>query len=419
MFVYGDNATTDFELVNQQQLKSYHLRQLFDLVLENKRVSRTWLAHYMKLSTTAVSSLVDELLENEVLISVGQGISKTAGRKPIMLEVNRKWRQIVTFRLDLYEIEYALYDMVCQPLETIKKRIKGNDYVAEMRSILRQSQMLKRENVISVCVAVPAIADCGSQRLLLNILEIENEQKFLKDMAELFPEAVLLVGNDSVAYSYAEKEFASEEGIQNLIYINYTHGIGAGIIIDGKIFNDTKHNTGEIGHMSIDMNGPQCICGNRGCLERMISIPAVIRETKHKLEEGSYSIITDLCGNDLSRLDIEMIIYAFLHDDMTVSQIIKDMAFKLSFGIRNVFSMFHPQEVVIGGIAHRFGERFLEMLIQYTKGSSYWEALYETKIRYTQIKEFGANLGIAKYYLDSVMSLDRNETVQKCTMTLF
>ena len=171
--------------------------------------------------------------------------------------------------------------------------------------------------------------------------------------------------------------------------------------------------------MSIDMNGPQCVCGNRGCLERMISIPAIVRETRRKIDGGSYSIITELCGSDLSRLDIEMVIYAFLHDDMMVCQIIKDMASKLSFGIRNIFSMFHPQEVVIGGIAHRFGERFLKMLVQYTKGSSYWESLYETKIRYTQIQEFGANLGMAKYYLDSVMSLDRNEAVQKCTMTLF
>lgn len=419
MFVYGDKATADAEPVNQQQLKSYHLRQLFDLVLENKRVSRTWLARYMKLSTTAVSSLVDELLENEVLVSVGQGVSKTAGRKPIMLEVNRKWRQIVTFRLDLDEVEYVLYDMVCQPLEKIKRRIEGNDYVAEMKAILKQSVMLNRKDVISICVAVPAIADCESQRLLLNILELEDEGKFLKDMSGLFPSAVLLIGNDSAAYAYSEKEFASAEGIENLIYINYTHGIGAGIIIDGKIFNDTKHNTGEIGHMSIDMNGPQCICGNRGCLERMISIPAIVRETKRKIETGSYSIITDLCRNDLSKLNIEMVIYAFLHGDMMVSQIIKDMAFKLSFGIRNIFSMFHPQEVVIGGIAHRFGEQFLKMLIKYTKGSSYWESLYETKIRYTQIQEYGANLGMAKYYLDSVMSLDRNEAVQKCTMTLF
>ena len=115
-----------------------------------------------------------------------------------------------------------------------------------------------------MCVAVPAIADCGSQRLLLNILEIEDEGKFLADMSALFPRAVLLIGNDSAAYAYGEKNLPRQMGSKNLIYINYTHGIGAGIIIDGKIFNDTKHNTGEIGHMSIDMNGPQCVCGNQG-----------------------------------------------------------------------------------------------------------------------------------------------------------
>lgn len=416
MFVYGDNADNNFELVNQQQLRVYHLRQLFDLILEHKRVSRTWLAHYMKLSTTAVASLVDELLDAGVLVSVGQGISKTAGRKPMMLELNRGWRQIVTFRLDMDEIEYALYDMMCEPLEEIKRPIKGNSYVHEMKEILRSSRALEKDNVIAMCVTVPAVADGLSQRLLLNVLDIEDDRKFLEEVSQMFPEAELLVSNDSAAYAYAEKESNPEIG--NLIFINYTYGIGAGIIIDGKVFNDTRRNTGEIGHMSIDMNGPQCICGNRGCLERMISIPAIIRETQKQLDNGSYSIITDLCNNNPSEIDIEMIIYAFLHEDMTVSQVIEDMARKLSFGIRNLLSMFHPQEIVIGGIAHRFGDKFLKMLIRDTNGLSYWDALYKTEIRYTQIKEFGANRGIAKYYLDNVMALNRNETYTKTTMNL-
>ena len=94
--------------------------------------------------------LVDELLENEVLVSVGQGGIQNGGRKPIMLEVNRNWRQIVTFRLDLDGIEYVLYDMVCQPLEKIKRRIKGNDYVTEMDAILKQSEALSRR-MLSPC----------------------------------------------------------------------------------------------------------------------------------------------------------------------------------------------------------------------------------------------------------------------------
>ena len=137
----------------------------------------------------------------------------------------------------------------------------------------------------------------------------------------------------------------------------------------------------------------------------MISIPAIVRETRRKIDGGSYSIITELCGSDLSRLDIEMVIYAFLHDDMMVCQIIKDMASKLSFGIRNIFSMFHPQEVVIRGNRPQvLGNGFLKCWSNIRR-IILLGILYETKIRYTQIQEFGANLGMAKYYLDSVMSL--------------
>lgn len=408
MFVYGRPRAETTDSYTQQQLRTLHLRQIFDIVLERGTVARSAIAKELKLSQTAVSSLADELLYAGALVTAGAGILKGAGRRPQLLELNRSWKQIVTFMLNPKHAEYALCDSSGQITEALTVPVQGSNYVEAVREAVRTSPNIHPMDVAAVCVAVPAITDAEEQRLLLNVLDMEDDREFLDAMASLFPEADLLVGNDSAAYAYAEKEYGAGKDVQNLIYINYTHGIGAGIVVDGTIFNEDKYRTGEIGHMSIDINGPQCICGNRGCLERVASIPAIVREASQAIEDGGYSVLIDLGNKNAGGITIDRMIEAYRQGDRLTEQIIDSMAEKLSVGIRNLLCMFHPEEVVIGGMAHRFGERFLQKVKDSSRGTFYWDQIYQTEIRYTRIEEYGANLGMAKYYLDQILTFDKN-----------
>ncbi|MEG0630524.1 MAG: ROK family protein [Christensenellaceae bacterium] len=412
MFIMGQNNQC-IELSNQQQLRRAHLRQVFDLVLENKHTSRTWMANRLKLSTTAVSSLVDELLENDILVSKGLGKSKTAGRKPLIVEINNNWQQIATFKLNVNEINFVLFDMTCTPIEVIKKKFSGNDYINYIKDILNSSERINHEKISAICLSVPAIADPNSQRLLLNVLDIEDDKAFLQEVSNIYPDAVLLVGNDSANYAYAEKEYSHSKDVDNLIYINYGYGIGAGIIINSEIFNGAGGCPGEIGHMSIDMNGPQCMCGNKGCLERLINIPAVLREVRTKIGQGGFSQITRLCKHDLNAIDIEIVAAAYKNKDLLACDVMNDIAEKLSIGIRNIISIFNPQVIVLGGEAHHFGEDFLKTVIKETLSRGAWKSIADVEIRYTNISENGSNVGIAKYFLDNVVSFENKDYYMK------
>lgn len=405
MFIYGAAAAAGInEPINQQQMKSLHLRQIFDLVLEEGSVSRGWLAKNMNLSPTAVSSLVDELLENDVLVTIGQGTSRGAGRKPIMLEINRDWRRIATFYICPDRIEYALFDMTSRMINNDSEPVSHGRYREAVYAIRERS--VPTNDIIAVCIAVPATIDSDNQRLIMAGVDIRDDQAFFEEISAMYPSSVLLVGNDSAAYAYAEKEYGSVDKADNLIYLNYNRSIGAGIIVDGTVFNDNMYTSGEISHMSIDMNGPQCICGNRGCLERMISVPAVLRNVRHHIESGGYSILTEMTEGDTRRIDMDLLVKAFESGDMLATAVFEDLALKLSFAIRNLMSLFHPKEIVIGGIAQSFGESFLNMVQNNTQCTFYWDRFYETKIRFTRVEQFGANIGLAKYYLDQMLSLE-------------
>ncbi len=406
MIIVGENQNNAGAETNQQMLRKMHLRQIFDLVLANKQVSRAWIAQQLGLSSTAVASLADELIESGMLIEKGLGDLKTAGRKPVIFEINSAGQQIVTVCIDLNKIDFVLYNLDCTEKECIRMKFSGADYVQYIRHILSQSKELDPQKVAALCVTLPAFADPGSHRLLLNILDISDDMAFMEELSGLFPDAVLVVGNDSATFSYAEKEFISAPGVDNLIYINYSYGIGAGIIVGGRMFNGVHGSPGEIGHMSIDVNGPQCECGNKGCLERMTSLAVILRQVKAKIQQGGYSMVSGMLNENQNDITIDMICEAFHQKDFLVTEVIQDNARKLSVGIKNIISIFNPQEIVLGGHAHKFGKQFYDMILEHMSGMDAWRLTHDLKIRYTGIDENGSNLGIAKYYLDHILSFD-------------
>lgn len=408
MLIIGNRQETINQgLTNQQQMQKIHLRQVFDVVLKNKRVSRSRLARKLGLSAPAISALVDILQEQGALVNSGLGVHKAAGRRPVMVEVNKNYHQIITFGLNLKEIDYVLYDFTCGVLEKRRLRISGNDYIHYLKKLMEESEILDMNKVQAVCVSVPAIADSLRHRLLLNVLDIADDKKFLHELGELCPGAMHLVSNDAAAFAYAEKEFSEEVDQGNLIYINHSYGVGAGIIINGEVFNGACGSPGEIGHMSIDMNGPQCVCGNKGCLEKMIGLSTILREIRSKVEEGGFSVISQMVEGDLENLDIEIVADALKQKDLLVTEVIRDVAYKLSIGIKNIISIFNPQEIVIGGDAHKFGDTFLDMVLQNMNGMEAWTLSDDVNIRYTRIDEYGANLGLAKYFLDNLLEFNK------------
>ena len=106
------------------------------------------------------------------------------------------------------------------------------------------------------------------------------------------------VANDASLAALAEHVYGAGRGLRHLIYITVSTGIGGGIIVDGKPYSGAQGLAGEIGHMTIDRNGPRCRCGNLGCLEAMASGTAAARMARDRLVAGEASVLLDRCGGD-------------------------------------------------------------------------------------------------------------------------
>ena len=418
MVTTGFLKRSTHDLPSQLMVKERNLKRLFDLIFTEKEISRASLATITKLSPTTVSTLVDDMIASGLIVTSGVEKSNKIGRRAILLKINPDRLQIPTIAWERGGFRYVLYDLECNELESFYFPTTDHaSYVETLHElIMEKSQGLDSDKLGALCITVPAIVDIKGQKIISTVLDVQTQAEFLVDVRKIFVARPVVIGNESAFYAYAEREFVLNRKVQNLVYINVNIGVGAGIIYRGKIYRGSFGMAGEFGHTSVDMNGPLCVCGNRGCLERLISTPRIVERVVEAVRTNPSSSLTEICEGNLENVTLQQVAQAFLLGDQIVVDAMREVATILAFGINNVLRIFDPEILVIGGGIEIFGEYFLNMVKETVAcyGSSIIASGVE--IIYTKLSPVCKNRGAAKYYIDNIMRIteQREEDVIIC-----
>ncbi|MDP3878768.1 MAG: ROK family protein [Dehalococcoidales bacterium] len=170
--------------------------------------------------------------------------------------------------------------------------------------------------------------------------------------------------NDASAAALAEHRLGAGREVNNLIFITVSTGIGGGIIVDGKLYLGASGGAGEIGHMTIDVNGPRCLCGNNGCLEVLSSGTAIAREAMARIRHGEKSSLTAMAGGNLENVTAEEVSLAAQDGDSLALAVIERSARYLGAGLVNLVHIFNPEMIVVGGGVSKMGDLLLEPVRQ-------------------------------------------------------
>ncbi|MCZ7637988.1 MAG: ROK family protein [Verrucomicrobia bacterium] len=136
---------------------------------------------------------------------------------------------------------------------------------------------------------------------------------------------------------------------KSLVGIFLGTGIGAGIILDGKPFSGFNRTAGEIGHMVLQVGGPKCACGNRGCFEALASRSAIFKMIESAVKDGQKTALTDLLGPGLEDMRSGDLRKAIKRGDKLVERIVEEAAEYTGIAVANVINLLNPEVVVIGG----------------------------------------------------------------------
>jgi glucokinase len=136
---------------------------------------------------------------------------------------------------------------------------------------------------------------------------------------------------------------------KDLIGIFIGTGIGGGIVINGDLYTGHNLTAGEIGHMVIEVNGPKCGCGNRGCFEALASRTAIFRKVQSAVKDGQKTLLTEMLGPDLADMRSGDLRKAIRKGDKFVEKIVEEAAEYAGIGIANLINILNPEIVVVGG----------------------------------------------------------------------
>jgi glucokinase len=170
----------------------------------------------------------------------------------------------------------------------------------------------------------------------------------------------IFLENDANAAALGEHRFGAGQGVEHMIYVTVSTGIGGGLILDGELYHGDSGMAGEIGHTTIMPFGPLCNCGNQGCLEALSSGTAIARQARERVARGVPTRIAELAGSDLERITAKLVAEAAAQGDLEAEGILAEAMNYLGIGMANLVNLFNPQLIVIGGGLTNIGEPLFE-----------------------------------------------------------
>jgi len=203
--------------------------------------------------------------------------------------------------------------------------------------------------------------------------------------------------NDANAEALGEHRLGAGKGVDSLILITVGTGIGGGIIINGRLYTGASGSAGEVGHITIDVNGPRCSCGNTGCWETLASGRAMAREAKGRVSRGEKSILTEMVKGEIEEITTEKIGAAAGEGDPLALEVISRAGTYLGIGMVNLVNIFNPEMIIVGGGVAKMGELLLEPARRVVRERAFKLAAEVVRIVPTQLGDDGGVLGGAVF----------------------
>ncbi|MCU6710750.1 ROK family protein [Paenibacillus sp. J5C_2022] len=393
---------------NQKLIRSTNLNLIIDLVRRQGPISRADVAKILKLSAPSVSSNIEQLLAMEILEEVGTRDIVSSGRPPILLRFNRHYGYIIAIDLAGDRIRMAVGDLMGEIIAqdevsfSLKSNITADDFYSVMNKMkeLLGSKHISQEKLKVVCVGTPGIInkETGYFKAAPRFKEWDtiNIHQLMKQEMD----ADVMVINDMNLNVIGENRYGAGKGFKNLLGINIDFGIGAGLIIDGRLYEGSRLAAGEVGYWvcgSPNFDEPGQLKNNY--LDYYSSLYALMNTVKRDLSNGAESKITDYCKGNLEMVDFEAFCKATADGDPYCMQKTKELVQSLAIVLANMSVLLDLELIIVGGDIVKLGYKFIQPLRELVNGM----VPLTTTIVFSELGERSGIYGGFAVALDRVM----------------
>ncbi len=325
----------------------------------DRGISRADLADKMGLTRAAVTIIINDLISNGIILNT-ESRSTASGRPPVVLEINPDQGLVAAVDMGARHLSVALADFSARILEEIEVPFcidKGpKECLQEADNTLRellQKRGLSTANLAGIGVGVPGpvIADKGTV-MAPPIMPGWDRFPIRATLEDQWGTAVTL-NNDAELGALGEWAYGAGRGEKNIAFIKVGSGIGAGLIINQQLYGGNTGSAGEIGHLTVDENGPLCACGNHGCLEAFAGGHAIASQARKLVASGKRTLLSEKSLDSITARDVAE---AARRGDLPAQEIIKRSGTFIGIAIAGLINLINPSTVIIGGGVAQVGD---------------------------------------------------------------
>lgn len=388
------------EKATRTHTKEHNRRLVLNTIFSHENISRADIARLTHLTRSTVSDIVADLIAGGLVSEIGVGQSQV-GKNPILLSLIEDSRWLIgldlarnQFRGAIVNLRGKIRDIVTIPVD----EGSGVDALPLVYQILDRLISSTARPVSGIGVGAPGLVNT-SEGIVVDAVNINWKNLPLTRLLEQRYHLPVSILNDCHAAAIGEqtygKGFPKDE---NLVLVNVHHGIGAGIMINRKIFQGDGGFAGEIGHIvALQESGELCRCGKRGCLETVASAKALIRQAHEMVRQNPDSVL----GRDGQGINLDTIEEAFKAGDPLTSELVLSTATYLGRAIANLVGILNIHNVILEGNMTRFGSVWLDRIRAVMMSHSLDGLLDKTRVEIGQLGENATILGAAAVFANN------------------
>lgn len=175
----------------------------------------------------------------------------------------------------------------------------------------------------------------------------------------------VFVENDCNICTLGVYEAELESKPKNMVGIFLGTGIGGGLIINGKLYSGFNKTAGELGHMILEVGGPKCGCGNRGCFEALASRSAIFRRIQTAIKEGQKTVLTEMLGDNLDEMKSGDLRKAIKRGDKFIEKVVEEAAEYTGIAVANLINILNPDTIVLGGgVIEQMEDQMMAIIVE-------------------------------------------------------
>ena len=340
----------------QSSISENNRSRILQYLYHNGICSRAQIAKAVGLTPAAITKITAKLLSQDLIEETGD-MEGDKNRRSIGLNLNCAKYHVVGVKFARSLVQIAVFDLKCNKISLTDLPTVSEEHIPDTVEQIRRTvrQLIADDpHIVAVGMAVPGpyLRDAG-HTALVSSMQGWRQVNFIHEFSTAF-DVPVFVEQDARAGALAQFLFNPELSEGSLAYYLLGEGIGLGLIDDGRIFYGAHGTATEIGHVSVDVNGRPCDCGNVGCLERYCSTPAI-----HEMILKEGDLIAD--AGTMTHLQACRALFALARGgDKRAIALIKRVARYVGFGCITIFNSFNPSQIVIGDIVAEAGQLLLD-----------------------------------------------------------